>query len=109
MSAGAEVRIGDIGDIGNDESFDVALLNVTIDIHESSPLRSNVSTFLDRRRDPDGEQAERRHGSGRVRADWRGWLGRPRVRSWTRQRSTRLARWLASMFPTAPDWSENAC
>ena len=39
------VRIGDISDIGNDEPFDVALLNVTIDIHESVAPRSNVSTF----------------------------------------------------------------
>ncbi|MEK9999907.1 MAG: 50S ribosomal protein L11 methyltransferase, partial [Acidimicrobiaceae bacterium] len=56
-----EVRIGDISDIGNDESFDVALLNVTIDIHES------VAPAVERLDVPllivagilDGEQAER--------------------------------------------------
>ena len=56
-----EVRIGDISDIGDDERFDVALLNVTIDIHES------VAPAVERLDVPllivagilDGEQAER--------------------------------------------------
>ena len=56
-----DVRIGDISDIGNDEPFDVALLNVTIDIHES------VAPAVQRLDVPvlivagilDGEQAER--------------------------------------------------
>ena len=56
-----DVRIGDISDIGNDERFDVALLNVTIDIHES------VAPAVERLDVPvlivagilDGEQAER--------------------------------------------------
>jgi ribosomal protein L11 methyltransferase len=59
-----DVRIGDISDIsdiGNDEPFDVALLNVTIDIHES------VAPAVERLDVPvlivagilDGEQAER--------------------------------------------------
>ena len=87
----ADVRIGDISDIGNDEPFDVALLNVTIDIHES------VAPAVQRLDVPvlivagilDGEQAERaaRLTAGAShRATERGRLGRPRVRSWTRQR-----------------------
>jgi ribosomal protein L11 methyltransferase len=56
-----DVRTGDISDIGDDERFDVALLNVTIDIHES------VAPAVERLDVPvlivagilDGEQAER--------------------------------------------------
>ena len=56
-----DVRIGDISDIGDDERFDAALLNVTIDIHES------VAPAVERLDVPvlivagilDGEQAER--------------------------------------------------
>ena len=61
VSERVDVRIGDISDIGNDEPFDVALLNVTIDIHES------VAPAVQRLDVPvlivagilDGEQAER--------------------------------------------------
>ena len=56
-----DVRTGDISDISDDERFDVALLNVTIDIHES------VAPAVERLDVPvlivagilDGEQAER--------------------------------------------------
>ena len=56
-----EVRIGNISDMSDDERFDVALLNVTIDIHES------VAPAVERLDVPllivagilDGEQAER--------------------------------------------------
>lgn len=56
-----DVRIGDISDISDDERFDAALLNVTIDIHES------VAPAVERLDVPvlivagilDGEQAER--------------------------------------------------
>jgi ribosomal protein L11 methyltransferase len=56
-----DVRIGDISDMSDDERFDVALLNVTIDIHES------VAPAVERLDVPvlivagilDGEQAER--------------------------------------------------
>ena len=105
MSAHAEVRIGDISDIGNDESFDVALLNVTIDIHESVALRSNldvpvliVAGILD------GEQAERAaRPHGRVPTDRLGedgWVALVFDRG-RDSAPTCLARWLASMFPTA--------